>query len=162
MELCDSTLYVLRVVLCFALCCLLVEFQRFGWTYYIHLQGWSGGRWKWILCTFYHIHNSQPPPPFLIQTNPIHNFPHDFLKSNFNIIPSTPRSFQWSLIFTLFNQNFVCISRLSRTYYTPCSYHPLYFDLPNCIWWRVQIVDVNFLHYFATLSFLRSNISTPC
>jgi len=44
----------------------------------------------------YRIHNS--PPPILSQINLLHVFPSHFLKIYFNIIiPSTPRSFKWTL-----------------------------------------------------------------
>jgi hypothetical protein len=45
------------------------------------------------------------------QTNPVHAFPHTFIKMNFNIIPSSTRAFsKWSPSFRFPHQNPVCIS----------------------------------------------------
>jgi hypothetical protein len=61
------------------------------------------------------VHNRPPlvlsPPPILGQMNPVQTFPPYFSKTRHNsILPSTPRSSNWSLPFRFWSQNFVYIS----------------------------------------------------
>jgi hypothetical protein len=63
------------------------------------------------------------------------------------ILPSMPRSSEWSLSFRLSNQNFVHISHLPHACYMPCPTYPTWCDRPNGVWW-------------APLGFLQSPISS--
>jgi hypothetical protein len=61
----------------------------------------------------YRVHKSPPPVPTLSQMNQIHIPKPYFYNIHFNIIlPSTPRSSDWSLPLRLPDQNFERISRL--------------------------------------------------
>jgi hypothetical protein len=89
---------------------------------------------KWKIITFFsltpwrqnqkvhhRIHNSPPTVPTLSQVNPLHTPPPPppslpKIYSN-PILPSTPRSFMWSLSFRIFHQNSTLFSRL------PCVPH---------------------------------------
>jgi hypothetical protein len=72
----------------------------------------------WNSKVHYRVHKRPPPVPILSQMYPINTskpyFPEIILDI---ILPSTPRSFEWSLPFRLCKQNFVCISSL------PCELH---------------------------------------
>jgi len=85
--------------------------------------------------------------PILSQMNPIHTFPISLLKLYSNIIfRSTLTSFEWSPSFRFFDQN-VRISDLSYTCYMPHQSHPLRFELPNNIWWSIQIMKLLILQF---------------
>jgi hypothetical protein len=59
----------------------------------------------WNPKVHYRVHNSLPLVPFLNQMHLVHTFPLHFPKINSNIIlPSTPRSSDWSLPFRFYNQ----------------------------------------------------------
>jgi hypothetical protein len=48
----------------------------------------------------YRVHKSPPPVFVLTQMNPVQNLPPYFFKVHFNIVlPSSPKSFKWSLPF---------------------------------------------------------------
>jgi hypothetical protein len=73
----------------------------------------------------YRLHKSPPLSPNLSQMNPVHTFPPCFRNIHLNVIsPSTPLSYEWSLPFRFSDQNFVCISHLSRACCLPCPSHP--------------------------------------
>jgi hypothetical protein len=73
----------------------------------------------------------------LIHTNPTDSLHSCSPKIRFNsILPSTPRSFKWFLLFRLFNQKLVENSHLSHTLYMPYPSHRPWFDHPNNIRWR--------------------------
>jgi hypothetical protein len=85
----------------------------------------------------YRVYKSPPLARILIQINPVYNFPSCFYKIHINIIlPSTPRSSEWSLLVSFFYQYFVCISHLSHSCYMPRLCHPPWLDHPNNIWWN--------------------------
>jgi hypothetical protein len=58
------------------------------------------------------------------------------------ILPSTPWSYKWSFSFGLSHQNPVNVSPLSHACHMPCPPHSPWFDLPNDIWRRVQIMKL--------------------
>ena len=65
-----------------------------------------------------------------------------FVKINFNIIlTSTPTSFKWSLSLRSPQQNSVCTTHISPTYYISCPSHPYLFVQPHNIL-RVQILNL--------------------
>jgi hypothetical protein len=77
----------------------------------------------------------EPEGSLLSHTNPINIFEPYFPKILFNIIlPSMPRSSEWSLPFRLSNQNFARISHLLPARYMPRPSQPPSFDHPNIIW----------------------------
>jgi hypothetical protein len=66
------------------------------------------------------------------QTDLVHTFPVYYPNIHSNIIlPPTPRYSEWSLPLEFSNQNFVCISHLSRACYMPRAAHPPRFDRTN-------------------------------
>jgi hypothetical protein len=67
-------------------------------------------RLLWNQKVHWFVHNSPSMAPVLSQINPVHILHLYFLKAHFNIIlPSTPRSSEWSLPFRFSNLN-VCFS----------------------------------------------------
>jgi len=63
-------------------------------------------------------HKSQAPGPILSQLNPVYNLISYFFSINVTItLPSTPRSYMWSLSFMFFDKYVLCISSLSHTCY---------------------------------------------
>ena len=64
--------------------------------------------------------------------------PFRFSKTRLNmILPSTP---VFQVLFC--HQNRVCTSTLLHTFYMPCTSHSSQFDLPNHVWWGVQIIKL--------------------
>jgi hypothetical protein len=71
-------------------------------------------------------HKSPQFVPILSQMSPFHTLLFYFSKINFNIILSSlPRSSEWSLPFSLSNQNVVRISHLPHACSMPLPSHPL-------------------------------------
>jgi hypothetical protein len=69
----------------------------------------------------------------LSQMHPVHNFPPYIPKTCYNIILQfASRSSEWSLPFSLTDQNFVCISHLCVCYMSHQSYPPRFY-YPNII-----------------------------
>jgi hypothetical protein len=59
-----------------------------------------------------------------------------------------PRSAEWSLSFRLFNQKFCTHFSSPHAYYMPCPSNPSWYDHPNNIWWRVQIMQLFIVLFF--------------
>jgi len=78
----------------------------------------------------FRVHNDPPLVPYLSQMHPVHNFPPCFPEIRSNIIlPSLPKSSEWSLPFRYFNQNIVLIY-LSHAFCIPClTIPPWFYDL---------------------------------
>jgi hypothetical protein len=53
-----------------------------------------------------------------------------------------PRSSEWSLLFRLPNQNFICILYLPCACYMPHPSNPPWSDNRNNMWWRAQILKL--------------------
>jgi hypothetical protein len=67
----------------------------------------------WNEKVHYRVNKSQQMIPILSQMHPVHNIQPSFLKIHFNIIlPSMPRSSEWSVLLRISIQNFVCTSHL--------------------------------------------------
>jgi hypothetical protein len=74
-----------------------------------------------------------------IQSTPFH--PVSKILSNI-ILPSTPRSSEWSLPFMFSDEDFVLISHSSRACYVPQPSHPPWFGHRNNIWWSLQVMKL--------------------
>ena len=82
----------------------------------------------------YRIDKIPPPVYILSQINSVHTPTSHFLKSYLNIIlPSTPRSSEWSLSLRLPQQNSVYTSALSHACYLLGLFYSLRFDHPKRI-----------------------------
>jgi hypothetical protein len=93
------------------------------------------------------IHNSPPTVPILGQVNPLHTPTTNPPKVHFDpILLSTPWSFKWSFSFGLSHQNPVHVSPLSHAYHIPRPPHSSWFDVPNIILWRAQIMKLPIVH----------------
>jgi len=78
--------------------------------------------------------------PILSQMKPVHTFKTYVFKTHFNIIlPSTTRSSKWFPHFDFSGQH-VWISCRSHACYVLLPSHRPWFDHPNNIWWRVEIM----------------------
>jgi len=55
------------------------------------------------------------------------------------ILPSTPRSSDWSLPFRISDQDFVCISHVTMHATSPSITSSLVWSPYNNIWWSVQV-----------------------
>jgi hypothetical protein len=92
--------------------------------------------WRQNLEVHDRIHNSPPPNPVLCQVNPHPTPPPPTNPLKINsvpILPSTPRSSEWSLSFGLSNQNLVYFSLLSCACHMPHPPRSPWFDLANAI-----------------------------
>jgi hypothetical protein len=76
------------------------------------------------------IHSAPPPPANLPK---VHFDP---------IFPSTPWSFKWSLSLGSTHQNPVHACALSHACHMPRPPHSPWFDVPNNIWWWIQITKL--------------------
>jgi hypothetical protein len=77
------------------------------------------------------------------------------------ILPSTPRSFEWSFSFGLSHQNPVHVSPLSHACHMPRPPHSPWFDLPNDIRWWVQIMKLPIVQlspFFRYFILVRSSV----
>jgi hypothetical protein len=86
------------------------------------------------------VHKSPPPIPFLSHLNPHHSQAAVPKIHSASILPSTPRSSEWSLSFGLFYQNSLRLytSLLSHACHIPVNV----IFLPNDIWGWVQITKI--------------------
>jgi hypothetical protein len=97
----------------------------------------------WNPKVHYRSHKGPPPVHILSQLDPVHPtpLPFHFLKIHLNIIlPSTPRSPEWSLSFRFPHQNPVYASPLLRTRYMTHPPHSSRFYYTKNIGWAVQII----------------------
>ena len=93
----------------------------------------------------YQIHECLPPVHILSQINPVHAVPPSshFLNTHHNItLPFMPESFKWSLSLRFPHQNPVYTTPLPHTCHIPHPSHSSWFDQPNNIWWRVEIIKL--------------------
>jgi hypothetical protein len=91
----------------------------------------------WNPKVHYRIHNSPPPVPILSQSDPVHAYPSHVSKIHFNIIrSSTPGFSKWFLPSGFPTKTLL----LLRMCYMLCLSQSIWFDHPNNIWWRIQIL----------------------
>ena len=95
-------------------------------------------------------HSQVPASCFILrQLDPVHTPTSYFLKNHLNIIlPSTPRSPQWSLSLWFPHQNPVHASPLPHTRYMPRPSHSSRFYHPHNIEWGLQIIKL-FIMWFS-------------
>jgi hypothetical protein len=85
--------------------------------------------WRQNPKVHHRVHNSPPPVPILSQLNPLHP-PANLPKIHSDpILPSTPRSSQWSFSFGLSHQNLVAYTFLSSPMRPTCPAHLILLDL---------------------------------
>lgn len=123
------------------------------WLHGAHIPAWEANslsasqipKFLWTLKFHYRVQKS--PPLFFVQSqlNSVQTLSLCFFNIHFYIIlPSTsiPSKFSFSLRFT--NHNILCTSPLSLSHSSSHAYymlrpsHPLWFDYPNCIWYKIQ------------------------
>jgi L-asparagine transporter-like permease len=87
--------------------------------------------------------------------NPIYTFTsYTYISNTFNVIlhrPMYAQVFHVSVVLRFYNWNFVYISRLYHTCYTPSPSHPSSTEHPSSIWLRVQIMNRFLVLYFFIL-----------
>jgi hypothetical protein len=87
----------------------------------------------------YGVHKSPPMDPILSQPNPVRPIGTYLPKVHLNVIlPPTPRSSQWPLLFRPPNQNPVNISPLPHECYMSRPPYSPWFNHSNNIRWRIQ------------------------
>jgi hypothetical protein len=97
--------------------------------------------------SIYRFDKSPQIVPILSELNPVHILPYDFFKIDFNInLPSTLKSFKMSLPLSFTNKNPVYIFHISHACYMPQPSHTPWFNHPNNIFWRVQIINLLIVH----------------
>jgi len=80
---------------------------------------------------------------YLSNMNPVRNLTPYFPKIHSNIIlPSTPMSYELSLLFRFSNQNSLCIFNLSHPCHMAHPSRPPWFDDRNNFWWSVQVMKL--------------------
>ena len=90
----------------------------------------------------YCFHTCSPPVPILSHLDPIHAPTSYFLKIDLNVIlTSTPGSYKWSLSLRFPRHNTLYASPLPPyvLHAPPIYFFFFRFNLPNNIWWGVQI-----------------------
>ena len=87
----------------------------------------------------YRVHNSPPHIPILSQINPVHALSPHFLQIQFNVLPSTPRSSNWSLTIRSPHHNPLCTSPLPHTCYMRPLSHFSWSNLATDVGWRDAI-----------------------
>jgi hypothetical protein len=103
----------------------------------------------------YRIHKSPPLDPISSQLNPVRPIDPCFPKVQLNVIlPPTPRSSQWSLPFGPPNQNPLNTSPLPHACHMFCPLHPPWFNYPNNIWWRIQVMKFIIMYFSSRSVFL--------
>jgi hypothetical protein len=102
--------------------------QSCSWGANSHSASQEISRPLWKPKVHYCVHKSPTLLPILSQLNPVHAFPTCFpnIHPNF-ILTSTPRSFEWSLIFSFSYQ--LCVHLISPMRTTYLTHHSL--DLIN-------------------------------
>jgi hypothetical protein len=107
--------------------------ERSPWETYSHSASQEIPCLLWNLKVHYRVHNSPPLVPILSHMHQVDNFPHNFPKIHSNVIlPSTPRSSEWSLPFSMIpdKRKSILFWRQMVTY--TCN-----------IWWGWQIQSLN-------------------
>jgi len=105
-------------------------------------------RMLWDPTAHYLVHMG---PPLVVGQGKSPHFPKIHLRI---ILPSTSRSTEWPLPFTLPNQTSPCISHTTLAWYTTCQSHTSWIYHRNTIWWTVHITELIMLTSRASRRFL--------